>query len=239
MTFGRRVPGPRRSSRNTDLAQENEMKPRYLLLSSVILTLASGTALAQTSAEQDGLVNVNIQDVLQDIAVDLNIEETNIPVNLQVPISVAANVCGVDVNVLSAQAADGDASCNATTGSQELTQVVQQQMAAGGNAGTDDTASGGSGGSGTTDDTASGGGSTTDDTASGGSDQSGSDDVATDGDGETDDTTTSSTKSAREFAPGQQEQPANEVAPGKQEDPKAAAPGQVKKMEEEDGDSSN
>ena len=50
---------------------------------------------------------------------------------------------------------------------------------------------------------------------------------------DTDDTTTSSTNSASDLAPGQQDEPANEVAPGQQDDPTAAAPGQMKKMEEE------
>lgn len=211
------------------------MKLRYALLSSAFLTFTSGGAIAQTSTDLEGLVNVNIQDVLNDIAVDLNVEETNIPVTLQVPISVAANVCGVDVNVLSAQAADGNASCSATTGSQELTQVVQQQMAAGGNASTGGSGTSGSGGTGSTDDTASGGQTDdNDDTASGGSGQSGTDDVADDSGKDKDKTTTGSTNSAKQFAPGQQEQPANEVAPGKQADPKAAAPGQKKKVEEDD-----
>lgn len=174
---------------------------KRMLWASAALTFTTAVAAAQTTTpELDGLVNVNIQDVLQDIAVDLNIDETNIPVTLQVPVSVAANVCGVDVNVLSAQVDTGDASCTATTGSQELTQVVQQEMAAGGSTDSDDTASDGpdstddtaSDGSGTTEDTASDDAGTTDDTASGSdtntddtaSEDSGSssDDVASDDD---------------------------------------------------------
>jgi hypothetical protein len=46
--------------------------------------------------EQDGLVNVFISDV-----------------NVQVPISVAANVCDVNVNVLAEQLRDGGANCDA------------------------------------------------------------------------------------------------------------------------------
>jgi hypothetical protein len=47
--------------------------------------------------QQDGLVNVNITDV-----------------SVQAPITVAANVCDVDVNVLARQLGVGDANCTAT-----------------------------------------------------------------------------------------------------------------------------
>jgi hypothetical protein len=80
------------------------------------------------------LVNVNLENVLNDLSVRLNIDRANIPVNAQVPIEVAANVCGVSVNVLSVSTG-GQASCTATTGSPELAQVVQQQIAAGGSVG--------------------------------------------------------------------------------------------------------
>jgi hypothetical protein len=80
------------------------------------------------------LVNVNLQNVLNNLSVALNIDRANIPVNAQVPVSVAANVCGVSVNVLSVSTG-GQASCTANTTSPELVQVVQQQIAAGGNVG--------------------------------------------------------------------------------------------------------
>lgn len=78
------------------------------------------------------LVNVNLQNVLNNLSVALNIEQANIPVNAQVPIDVAANVCGVSVSALSASIASGQASCTATSVSPELTQAVQQQISAGG-----------------------------------------------------------------------------------------------------------
>jgi hypothetical protein len=78
------------------------------------------------------LVNVNLQNVLNDLAVKLNISNANIPVNAQVPIDVAANVCGVSVSALSASIANGQASCTATTTSPTLIQSVQQQISAGG-----------------------------------------------------------------------------------------------------------
>lgn len=82
-----------------------------------------------------GLVNVNLENVLNNLSVALSVDRANIPVNAQVPIDVAANVCGVSVNVLAASIASGRAGCTATTTSPQLTQYVQQQVAAGGNVG--------------------------------------------------------------------------------------------------------
>jgi hypothetical protein len=80
------------------------------------------------------LVNVNLQNVLNDLSVSLNIDRANIPVNAQIPIDVAANVCGVSVNVLSLSTG-GQASCTAKTATPQLAQVVQQQISAGGSVG--------------------------------------------------------------------------------------------------------
>jgi hypothetical protein len=81
-----------------------------------------------------GLVNVNLKDVLNDLALDLKIDRANVPITIQLPITLAANVCGVSVNVLSASAG-GQANCTANTAPVELAQVVQQQMAGGGSVG--------------------------------------------------------------------------------------------------------
>ncbi|MEA2952490.1 MAG: hypothetical protein QOJ96_2010 [Alphaproteobacteria bacterium] len=106
---------------------------KKLLMTTAVGLCLAAPAFAQT-ADQKGLVTVNLQDVLNNLSADLKIDRANIPVTAQIPINAAANVCGVNVNVLSAQAASGPASCNAKTGSQDLTQAVQQQMAAGGTA---------------------------------------------------------------------------------------------------------
>lgn len=78
------------------------------------------------------LVNVNLQNVLNDLSVSLQVNRDNIPVNAQVPIDVAANVCGVSVDALAAAIANGQAGCTATTTTPQLTQAVQQQIASGG-----------------------------------------------------------------------------------------------------------
>ncbi len=56
--------------------------------------VGAGPASAQT--EQDGLVNVNVQDV-----------------TIQVPIAIAANICDVNANVLARQERNGGAECDA------------------------------------------------------------------------------------------------------------------------------
>lgn len=78
------------------------------------------------------LINVNLENVLNNLSVELNVNRNNIPVTAQVPIDVAATVCGVSVSALAASVANGQASCTATTTSAQLTQLVQQQIASGG-----------------------------------------------------------------------------------------------------------
>ena len=129
------------------------MAPSRLIAAALALAMSAGCKQAstaadavksagQTVAEGAGdvagagvsLVNVNLSNVLNDLALDLNIDKANIPINAQIPITIAANVCGVSINILSVAAAN-QANCTATTTSPELSQAVQQQLAAGGSVG--------------------------------------------------------------------------------------------------------
>jgi len=102
----------------------------------------SGTSTGTTTGSTGGslgsgssiptLVSVNLQNVLNNLSVDLKVNRDNIPVTAQVPIDVAANVCGVSVSALAASIASGQAGCTATTTTPQLTQAVQQQIASGG-----------------------------------------------------------------------------------------------------------
>lgn len=87
--------------------------------------LAAAPALAQNN---EGLVTVNISNVANDIAKNLSIDVSQIPVSVQVPVGVAANVCGVDANVLAKQKQGGTATCDANSTSNALDQVVQKQL---------------------------------------------------------------------------------------------------------------
>jgi hypothetical protein len=96
-----------------------------------VKSVAEGAA-----SKASSLVNVNLSNVLNDLALDLKIDKANIPVNAQIPITIAANVCGVSINILSIGAGGGSSQgCTAKTGSPELSQAVQQQLAAGGSVG--------------------------------------------------------------------------------------------------------
>lgn len=93
---------------------------------------SAGAATGSSSGSVPALVSVNLQNVLNNLSVELNVNRNNIPVTAQVPIDVAASVCGVSVSALAASVASGRASCVATTTSAQLTQSVQQQIASGG-----------------------------------------------------------------------------------------------------------
>jgi hypothetical protein len=80
------------------------------------------------------LVNVNLSNVLNDLSLDLKIDKANIPINAQIPITIAANVCGVNINILSISGG-GSPNCTANSISPELKQYIQQQLAANGSVG--------------------------------------------------------------------------------------------------------
>ena len=99
------------------------------------LAAAATPAIAQIDVSQ-GLVDVTIQDVtiLNDFLNDAQIAALNgvaVPVNVQVPVGVAAAVCGIDANVLASQKKAGDATCTATNGSKALAQQVVKQKLGG------------------------------------------------------------------------------------------------------------
>lgn len=89
------------------------------------LGLVAAPALAQNN---EGLVTVNISNVANDIAKNLSIDVSQIPVSVQAPVGVAANVCGVDANVLAQKKQDGTTTCDATSTNNALQQVVQRQL---------------------------------------------------------------------------------------------------------------
>ena len=96
---------------------------------------SAGAAVAKGAAGVAGagvsLVNVDLSNVLNDLALDLKIDKSNIPINAQIPISLAANICGVSINILSVSSG-GNPNCTANSTSPELSQAVQQQISAGG-----------------------------------------------------------------------------------------------------------
>ena len=103
------------------------MKTKALIGASILL--AFGTA---ASAQQNGLVNINLGDISvaerAEIAKDINLNVSQIPVTLQVPVSVAAAICNVPVSVLARTKNKGDAACSPTAGSTALNQAILKQQ---------------------------------------------------------------------------------------------------------------
>ena len=108
---------------------------RKMLFAAAALATAAATtapAIAQVGNSQ-GLVAVQIQnvDILNNFLNDTQIAALNnvgVPITVQVPISVAANVCDTTVALLSAQRkANSPATCTAESGSAALADIVQRQ----------------------------------------------------------------------------------------------------------------
>ena len=115
------------------MQEEKQMRivNHWVSRSLAIATFVAGLVVS-ASAQQAGLVNVNIEDVIDDIAIDINVEENqildNVGVVVQAPIGVAANVCNVAANVLAQAAQEGDANCDAQTNSTALNSIVQRAL---------------------------------------------------------------------------------------------------------------
>src|SRR4051794_33350596 len=97
---------------------------------------SAGSAVVDGVSSVPSLVNVNLSNVLNDLSLDLKIDKANIPINAQIPINIAANICGVSINVLSIGAGGGKSDgCTANSISPELKQYIQEQLAANGSVG--------------------------------------------------------------------------------------------------------
>jgi len=101
---------------------------RCIAIAAFAAISVSGAAFAQP--KQSGLVNVDLSNFRADIAKDINVNASQVPVNVQVPVDVAATVCGVDANVLARQGVGSTPSCQAKNKSQALNDVVQRQLVA-------------------------------------------------------------------------------------------------------------
>ena len=105
---------------------------RKLLLAAVALTATPALAQVNTGSG-NGLVAVNVQDVsilnnfLNNDQISA-LDNLSIPVTVNVPVGIAANVCGVNANVLASQRKAGDpVTCTARNGSKALANAVADQ----------------------------------------------------------------------------------------------------------------
>ena len=96
---------------------------KVLVLASLLISVA-----VPLQAQQEGLVNVDISNIKTEIAKNIDVDVSQIPVTVQAPIGVAAAVCGINANVLAEQGRTGTASCPAQNTSTALNQIVQRQV---------------------------------------------------------------------------------------------------------------
>ena len=105
---------------------------RKILFAAAAIAAVASPAAAQVNTGS-GLVAVNVQnvDILKNFLNDTQVAALNnvtVPVQVNVPIGVAANVCGVDANVLASQRKAGDpVTCTARNGSKALANAVADQ----------------------------------------------------------------------------------------------------------------
>ena len=106
---------------------------RKMMISAALAAAVAATPAIGQVGNSQGLVAVTIQDVtiLDDFLNDTQIAALNnlgVPITVQAPISVAANVCDTTVAVLSGQRkANSPATCDAESGYSALADIVQRQ----------------------------------------------------------------------------------------------------------------
>ena len=103
---------------------------RKILIAAAALSAVATPAFAQVNTS-GGLVNVSVQnvDILKNFLNNDQIAALNnvtLPITVQVPVGVAANVCGVSAAVLGKAASDA-APCTANSGSKALANAVAKQ----------------------------------------------------------------------------------------------------------------
>jgi hypothetical protein len=92
-----------------------------------LLLLAATPVLAQVTVPS-GLVVVNLSNIKLEVAKNINVDVSQIPVTVQAPIDVAAVVCGVSVGVLSDQSKSGSPTCTAKTDTDAINNIVLTQI---------------------------------------------------------------------------------------------------------------
>ena len=107
---------------------------RNMMIAAAAVAAIATPALAQVdTGSGNGLVAVNVQnvDILKNFLNDSQVSALNnlsVPVTVNVPVGVAATVCGVDANVLAHQKKGSDpVSCTAKNGSKALANAVASQ----------------------------------------------------------------------------------------------------------------
>lgn len=99
---------------------------RKILIAAAAVAAAATPAIAQVNT-QGGLVNVDVSNVLNNLDLDLLNNSLNNN-TVQVPIGIAAAVCGVDANVIAHQRKDNASySCPAKNTTDALKRAAKNQ----------------------------------------------------------------------------------------------------------------
>ena len=99
-------------------------KATCVLLTCILLIATF--SFAQVNASN--LVNVNVSNIKTDIAKNINVDVSQVPVTVQAPIDVAAAVCAVSVDVLTSQVQQGNNTCTAKSTNTALNTIGQNQI---------------------------------------------------------------------------------------------------------------
>lgn len=103
----------------------------WLVVLAIVLFSIGTAAFAfaqQADMMQKDQVSVDLSNIRNQIARDINVDVSSIPATVQAPVEVAANVCNIESSVLSEQTTRGAASCTALNSSSALNQIVQSEL---------------------------------------------------------------------------------------------------------------
>jgi hypothetical protein len=108
------------------------MNAHRTFLASAIVTTITTTLLigfaTSALAEEALQVIVDIKSVSLDVAKNIRVEPSQIPLTVQAPLEVAAMVCDVAATTLGAQGGSGAVGCMATKSSPALEKLVQEKL---------------------------------------------------------------------------------------------------------------
>ncbi len=88
------------------------------------------TAALSAHAQTSGLISVELTEVHTTMAERLKVDEAKIPMSIQVPPQVAAEVCGVSPGAASPQVARAGDGCMARRSSPDLDKLITSRMQA-------------------------------------------------------------------------------------------------------------
>lgn len=103
------------------------MKNIKFLLAAISVTAAASLTTA-VFAQQPALITVNLSNVANSIAKNLQLNASQIPAAVQTPVEVAASICHVGKKVLEEQGTSPNASCTAETTNGALEKIVREQL---------------------------------------------------------------------------------------------------------------